>query len=202
MVVWTELFRILSRDSWHGGLQWKQSASWMQCFLRGVLFPSGSFWVEIKCREGLWMTLHAPFLGLHKASISVAISPCLPMCVFLKFSLLIKVYVVTWIFLNQILFLHSSFGMTQVISHFSGSSVSYRLNTPKFSFPCPLLISSASLSSHRPDNMLRASSSAISQCKLSWRDGEFINVVCAYLIKFLGWLLRIPEEKNFQVCVR
>lgn len=131
------------------------------------------------------MTLHAHFLGIHKASISVAISPCLPMCVFLKFSLLIKVYMVTWIFLNQILFLHSSFRMTQVISHFSGSSASYRLNTQKFSFPCPLLISSVLLSSHRPGNMLRASNSAISQCKLSWRDGEFINAVCAYLIKFL-----------------
>lgn len=41
------------------------------------------------------------------------------------------------------------------------------------------------LSSHRSGNMLRASSPAISQCKLSWREGEFINVVHAYLIKFL-----------------
>lgn len=37
--------------------------------------------------------------------------------------------------------LHSSFGMTQVISHFSGSSASYRVNAQKISFPRPLLIS-------------------------------------------------------------
>lgn len=75
------------------GLQWKQSASWMQCFLRGVLFPSGSFWVKIKCRAGLWMTLPRSlsgdpqsicFYGYFSLSTSVcnfSSSPSLPKCI-------------------------------------------------------------------------------------------------------------------------
>ena len=45
--------------------------------------------------------------------------------------------------------------------------------------------------------MLRASSPAISQRKLSWTEGEFINVVRAYLIKFFGITTEDPREKEF-----
>lgn len=144
---------------------------------------------------GVSINLHAQCLGIHNVSLCIVSSHHAPIHAFLPCRSPYHRNVITGLFWNQILFLHISFPITQVISHFSGSSASCKVNIQKFSFLCSLITSSESLPPHR--QYAETVTFGHFSVQVYLEERRSLNSTHFYLVIFLGTTTKDPEVQEF-----